>query len=315
MNENAVGWRRGPKPQGGISFDSQLEIEQQDDNVVEQEDQPMPWMRGKKVAKGIASHVEDTTVLQLDEREEIQQQQIDEVPVMWQRGVKHRETLQHQEDIITQAIDKVEEQELQEIPVAWPRGKKVSKGIATHVEDTTVIQLDEHQQVDQELSETETPVMWRRGPKPQPTEDAVQIRAPSKPWTEEQVKLKPPRQKSVEKTDQIRADSVPKQPTEKVRPWTEEQVTLKTARRESIEIEKPKPAKDEVQLKPVKTTKPQLEEAVSEKPKVAFMQLIRPALYSFFFKIFKNIMPIDGNFFISATRTRIGATTIAGPSG
>lgn len=351
--DNAVGWRRGPKPQEGVSSDSQIELQQiQDDNVTEQEEQSMPWMREKKITKGTVSQFEeDTTLLKLGKREEIQQQQVDEMPVMWQRGVKHRETLAHQEDIITQSIKTEEEQELQEKPVFWPRGQKVSKGIATHVEDSTVLDIDEHQQVDQKLIDTETPVMWKRGPKPepaeiQPTEDVVQARKPSipqqhtvekvKPWTEEQVKLKPPR-KSTEETDQKRADSVPKQTDEKVRPWTEEQVTLKTARRESIEIEKPKPAKDEVQLKSIKTTKPQVQEPVSEKPKVAinqFYSLIISFLLLFFcfkrctlyFYIYSHHScshfleyilqkPSNNIRSILATKTRIGATTIAGSSG
>lgn len=289
LSDNAVGWRRGPRPQEGVSSDSQIELQHiQDENVIEQEEQSMPWMRGKKITKATMSQVEDTTHLQIDEREEIQQQQLDETPVMWQRGMKRPETVTHQEDIITQTIKTREVEEVQEKPVLWPRGKKVSKGVAAHVEDTTVLELDEHQQVDQKL--LETPVMWKRGPKPQPaemqptemqpaeeeqpTEEVVLVRKPIipqqpavKPWTEEQVKLKPPR-KTTDEVDQKRAESLPKQVDEKARPWTEEQVTLKTARRESIEIEKLKPAKDEVQLKSIKPTKPQVDESISEKPKV-----------------------------------------------
>lgn len=284
LNETAVAWNRGQKPQGSVVSDSQVEILQVQDDGVEQEEQPLPWMRGKKVTKGTASHVEDTTLLKLDERQDIQRQQLQTVEqsVMWQRGKKHLETATHREDETTLVVKEEEEEQqedLQEQPTPWIRGKKVSKGAVSHVEDATVLKLDENQRVVQQEITPEVPVMWKRGPKPQDveslaTEELVPQRRPSipkppvekvKPWTEEQVKLKPPRKESLR---QERAESLPKQPEEKVRPWTEEQVTLKTARRESIEIAKPIPAKDEVQLKPIKTKMPQVQEPASEKPEV-----------------------------------------------
>lgn len=287
LNETVVAWQRGPKPQGGAMSDSQVEIAQVQDDDVEQHDQAMPWMRQNEVTKGAVSHVEDTTLLKVDKRQEIRQQQLitDEKAVMWKRGIKQPETATHVEDQTILAIEKDDEQEeqLREQPTPWIRGKKTSKGDLLNVEDTTVLKLDENQQETQQEITSETPVMWKRGPKPQevetqPTEEVIQQRRPSipkptreevRPWTEQQVKLKPPQRKPVEEIVQERGDSLSRQSVEKtVRPWTEEQVTLKTARRESVEIEKPKPAKDEVQLKPIKTKTPQVQEQTSEKPEV-----------------------------------------------
>ncbi|XP_055315002.1 titin-like, partial [Sitodiplosis mosellana] len=309
LSETPVGWRRGPKPQETILSDSQVEMSQVEDEQTQPQEQALPWMRGKKIAKAAASHVEDTTVLKLNERQEITQQQLksDEKPVMWQRGQKQHETTQHQEDEITQFVKPETEEEIKETPVAWERGKKVAKGTVPHVEDSTILKLDETQQpIQPEIIMDETPVMWRRGPKPQATqatEDTAEERVESlpkqlppkekpRPWTEEQVKLKKPQPKPVEteesipreptlqdkprpwteeqvnlkklqpkpvetdETVQMRRDSIPKQPND-VKPWKEEQVKLKTARRESVEIEKLKPARDEVQLKPIKQTAPQ----------------------------------------------------------
>lgn len=305
LSETPVGWRRGPKPQESILSDSQVEISDVQDEQTQPHEQPLPWMRGKKIAKGAASHIEDATVLKIDEKQEVIQQQMtsDEQPVMWQRGQKQRGTTQHEEDEITQVVKPETGDEFTETPVAWERGKKVAKSALAHLEDSTVLKLDERQQQKQEIKMDETSVMWRRGPKPQATqatEDVVEERAESlpkqvaprevpRPWTEEQVKLKKPQPKQIEteeiipmqpaprevprpwteeqvklkkpqpKSDepvQMRRDSLPKQPHD-VKPWTEEQVKLKTARRESIEIEKLKPAKDEVQLKPVKQAIPQ----------------------------------------------------------
>ncbi|XP_031619546.1 titin-like isoform X3 [Contarinia nasturtii] len=282
LNEMPVGWRRGPKSEGSILSESHVEISQIEDEQIEHREKSLPWMRQKKIGKGAVSHVDDTTQLELDEREEIMQPQLkpDEQPVLWKRGPK---AIQNQQDTITQ-------QELKETPVAWDRGKKVTKA---HVEDTTALNLDQTQPAPQEEVD-ETPVMWRRGPKPQApkiqeTEQLIEERTDSapkqptpipapvekvKPWTEEQVKLKPrPKTTETEEIAPKRKDSMAKP---EVKPWTEEQVTLKTARRESVEIEKLKPAKDEVQLKPIKSQvqKPAevqplpeyIEEVIDEKP-------------------------------------------------
>lgn len=259
LNENAQGWQRGPKPQKSHLSDSNIETSHIQDEEITPQEQALPWMRGKKMAKGNLSDVEDTTLLKMNEKQEVVQQHIDEQPVMWQRGPKQRDAISHEQEQVQQIVEEMKDQEFIEEPVPWTRGKKATKPAVAHVEDTTVSKLDEQpEEVQQQLDEK--PVMWKRGPKPQVAET-----------------------QPAEKPDQIRRGSVPKPQVEQVRPWTEEQVKLKTAPRQSVEKEKPKPAKDEVQLKPITKVSPKVQkpaetevqlehkdEPISEKPMVRY---------------------------------------------
>lgn len=267
LNENALGWKRGPKPQVSQVSDSHIKTSHIQDEEITQQEQALPWMHGKKTAKGTVSDVDDTTLLQLDEQQEIvqPQTQIDEQPVMWKRGPKQRDTISHQQEEIKQMVDDEKDQEFIEQPVPWSRGKKAPKSAVTHPEDTTVLKLDETKPDEQpEIQPEETPVMWQRGPK-----------------------QKDAKTQTTAHPEQVRRSSVPKPQVEPVRPWTEEQVKLKAARRQSVEVEKLKPAKDEVQLKPIKTVSPKVQkpietdstlehtdEPISEKPIVRYRRFL-----------------------------------------
>lgn len=224
------------------------------------------------------THVEDATYLKHQEVQEIFQKQqsgLNEIPVAWRRGPKaeatSEEVLQHEEDTIfkyddvQQILLQSNQPELNEVPTMWKRGPKpkTAETVEEPIESVEVIDVT---------------------PARKPSRDEV------KPWKDEKVELKATRRQSVEvkklkpAKDEVQLKPVKKpvpqteekpqeaavveQPTEeigKAKPWKEEKVELKPTRRESVEVEKLKPAKDAVQLKPVrKPSKPQIDEQPKE---------------------------------------------------
>lgn len=222
------------------------------------------WRQPQQPQKFV--QIEDSSLLHLQERQDTQEQQLlQQQPVMWDRGKKKPEQVQHKpepqvptvpfdekpktyEEMHDELIEPVPVQQPEQVPVLWERGKKktVQPQPKTFEElhdvlDETVIPQQPEQ----------VPVLWERGKK--------------KPITQEVTTVEETLQTSqvVEETKKtaVRRVIPPREPEQKV-----EQVTLKpTPRQRPKETQKA----EEFQLKPLKITK-SVQQSVEETALKAF---------------------------------------------
>lgn len=234
--ESPVGWRRGPKGRAGkMTHTEESEILQ-----VEQTEGipsiPHQKQTTKQPGKATVQHIEDSTILGVKRREEINQKIIEtgEKPVLWKRGPKQKVgELSHTEE---SAILEVEQSDGISQPKIIQRGKSAKQTPSQHVEDVSV---------------KEAPIGWKIGKKPQKTDKKTEqstqlevteggiqsavlpkseeksvpwLRGKTKPQPQQQeehpheVKLKPATRKSIDQSKEphemteVKLRSVPRQP-------------------------------------------------------------------------------------------------------
>lgn len=239
-----------------VSENAQLET-RRIQNV--EQDVPVMWQRGKQhqdSKKGVLSHVEDTTILSVREREEITQRQLDlqEHPIGWQRGMKHKAgQLSHTDETEILEIEaKSDELPTSAVPRKWPKETQQAEATLQHTEETTLLRVRESEEIHQKtIEKDEVPVGWRRGPKPK--QGQVQ-------HTEEVTKLELEEESVVSFADKPQIE-------EKAVPWlrgkrkslseqSPQEVKLKPTPRKSVDETKKSHEMKEVQLKPTRETKP-----------------------------------------------------------
>lgn len=134
--------------------------------------------------------VEDTTILKVDKRDELDVQLIKDkqIGVPWARGMRkdqQRQTHQpvsHIEDSTILSVDKLvmEEMHQQEVAVGWRRGPKPAGATLAHVEDSTTLSVQKTSETETEVKQQqeETAVAWRRGRQPKrsvPTSQTAEV--------------------------------------------------------------------------------------------------------------------------------------------
>lgn len=185
-HEMAVPWERGRKKtvdrsRQAVSHTEQstllrlnqnLEVQTKRIEQMEQE-QAVAWRRGGRPQGGSMSHIEDSTILNVDESRNIMQtQEYVEQPVAWSRGPKKPEesSLSYIEDStmlnVDQSMSVIQKEQMIEQAVAWRRGpKKPEESTLSNIDDSTMLNVDQSSNLIQKEQMIEQPVAWRRGPK------------------------------------------------------------------------------------------------------------------------------------------------------
>lgn len=262
--ETPVGWRRGAKQRAGelgrTEESTVLEVEQTEEG-------PQPIQRQQSVKQAATSsiqHVEDTTVLDVKRREEVDQKviQTEEKPVGWRRGPKQRAgELSHTEESTVLEVEQT--QEAPQPKVVKRRGS-AKQTPAQHVEEVTVSQVDQKEDVPTE----EVPVGWRRGPKPKKVAPQLEEQEVEEQQVEQVVDQSRPDDKTV---PWMRGKSKPQPEEQQEHPH---EVKLKQAPRKSIDKTKEPHEMTELKLKPVaRQPKPEPIKPVEEQPEELQPQL------------------------------------------